>query len=1207
MADGQAAPADRQLNVTDALSYLDAVKVQFHSRPDVYNVFLDIMKDFKSQVIDTPGVIQRVSNLFHGHPSLIQGFNTFLPVGYRIDVGASSQMITVTTPSGTVMQSTTDMLGLPPPPPNEGSSPPMSTTEFGAPPRASSALGLPSKARTSSPDLVALEDADRQNLGPAMDYVQRIKTRFSDDPDTYKKFLEILSSHKSTANNKSEVYAKVEELFKDAPELSSAFREFLPSGGMGDDADDGNAIRGMLQGRTATPTMSEHLRAPKRKQPEQGAAPAKRRRKAPAEKEKEKEREREISRGSGSKPKKTKQLPAEASPFSHYATITAPPSPRRSGHRSHSHHPPPHPPLLPHMTYHQPPPSSVNPNLPPGPMPGADETQFFTRVKQALVSREAYNEFLKLVNLFTQDFIDRARLVRESKSFLGETELMVQFKEILGWDEGLERAALAREREEAFLPPGRPMTILDRPSKEELNIRHGSYRRLPVEYINVKCGGRDEMCKSVLNDEWISHPAFASEDSVFMAHKKNIYEEALHRSEEERHEYDFHIDAIVKTITMLEPIANKIALMSHEERVNFKLKSSFGGPGKSVHQRIVKKIYGRDAGLEVIQAMQETPALAVPVVLTRLKQKEEEWKRAQGEWNKVWREVDAQNYYKALDHQSITFRAADKKALTTKAFVSQIEAVMEEQMAKRAILIDPLFARSRPQHQLEFVLEDMDVLKDAVKLSFSYLARLAGTQMRLDNARKNWIEVRLYNIVRSFFMLEDGWAAPGDAKTAAAMFVGKRPKKANGSDARANGTSEDGTSVGDETDASGLPSTSRGSNGRNLTGNFAGDLRKNLLKSEQAKSARAQVRPAHATATPSPMSSRMASPSPAPLQIDEEMPDAVQEQPQTPESPTERRPSRRRSFFTSTWFYTLLRLIEASGHVLYSRLNLFKKIAAERMNDPPLSTNANPVAKHLNLALSSDGLEEVTITAAQYYEFMLESCEKLFDNQIEQGTFEDQMRHMFGLKDAYKIFTIDKVVATVIRQVQGWEQDSKLDKLVKVLFDERHLDNPSVEDHRKLRRQAEEIMGPEENLFRIDWLPDSKVMTCQLLSKDGSSLDDAEVLSGRWQSYIESFVSEAETHGIPPAKVRRPFLRRSLPNPTPDTPPLVVARGGLEIKVCVRTYRLFFVSHTEEILWRKIRPGEQERAEAILQSRNAQRRQWLDKFKPGVPPSQPAD
>ena len=41
---------DLQLNMTDTLSYLDAVKIQFNDRSDVYNVFLDIMKDFKSQV-----------------------------------------------------------------------------------------------------------------------------------------------------------------------------------------------------------------------------------------------------------------------------------------------------------------------------------------------------------------------------------------------------------------------------------------------------------------------------------------------------------------------------------------------------------------------------------------------------------------------------------------------------------------------------------------------------------------------------------------------------------------------------------------------------------------------------------------------------------------------------------------------------------------------------------------------------------------------------------------------------------------------------------------------------------------------------------------------------------------------------------------------------------------------------------------------------
>jgi hypothetical protein len=39
-----------QLTVTDALSYLDAVKVQFADQPDVYERFLAVMKDFRNQL-----------------------------------------------------------------------------------------------------------------------------------------------------------------------------------------------------------------------------------------------------------------------------------------------------------------------------------------------------------------------------------------------------------------------------------------------------------------------------------------------------------------------------------------------------------------------------------------------------------------------------------------------------------------------------------------------------------------------------------------------------------------------------------------------------------------------------------------------------------------------------------------------------------------------------------------------------------------------------------------------------------------------------------------------------------------------------------------------------------------------------------------------------------------------------------------------------
>lgn len=106
-ASAQLAHQGQQPILNDALSYLDQVKMRFSEQPDVYNRFLDIMKDFKSQAIDTPGVIERVSNLFNGHPALIQGFNTFLPPGYRIECGTDDNpdAIRVTTPSGTMTQS----------------------------------------------------------------------------------------------------------------------------------------------------------------------------------------------------------------------------------------------------------------------------------------------------------------------------------------------------------------------------------------------------------------------------------------------------------------------------------------------------------------------------------------------------------------------------------------------------------------------------------------------------------------------------------------------------------------------------------------------------------------------------------------------------------------------------------------------------------------------------------------------------------------------------------------------------------------------------------------------------------------------------------------------------------------------------------------------------------------------------------------------
>jgi paired amphipathic helix protein Sin3a len=139
------------------------------------------------------------------------------------------------------------------------------------------------------------------------------------------------------------------------------------------------------------------------------------------------------------------------------------------------------------------------------------------------------------------------------------------------------------------------------------------------------------MCREVLNDDWASHPTWASEDSGFVAHRKNLYEDALSRIEEERHDYDFNIEANSKVIQVLEPIAQSILTMTEDQRGQFIMPTGFQGSSQSLYRRVLKKVYG-DRGLEVVEDMFRDPCAVLPIVLARLKSKDEEWRFTQ-----VWK------------------------------------------------------------------------------------------------------------------------------------------------------------------------------------------------------------------------------------------------------------------------------------------------------------------------------------------------------------------------------------------------------------------------------------------------------------------------------------------------------------------------------------------------------------------------------------------
>ena len=536
----------------------------------------------------------------------------------------------------------------------------------------------------------------------------------------------------------------------------------------------------------------------------------------------------------------------------------------------------------------------------------------------------------------------------------------------------------------------------------------------------------------MLNDEWVSHPTWASEDGGFVTHKKNAFEESMHKTEDERHEYEIHFEGIIRTIVILESLNARIEEMSHEERTQFRLKPDLGGESKCIYQRTIKKIYGKDAGSEVYQALQDVPSVTVPVVLQRLKQKCDEWRRAQRAWGITWRQTEAKHFYKSLDQMGINFKANDKKNTTNKSLVMEIEGIKAEQLQEIELEGKPTFIFGSPGHQLEYSFQDTTVLQDSLKLVYSYLDH---NQAVYSQQERRSVEkfLRVFVPTLCMFPLPEFNAACGPLDL-----------------------EQDDEDSGDEHTgaADTLEETSPHRGGRRSagTGNASGgvhpaDLRKKLLKTAQEKWT------ARKGQTPSVAGSRAASPmvddlqpsgsrifvqngplpsngdakgegrrapaQPADVWIRESLTDEIKS---IREAPVSKHP-----FFANTTLYTLLRLLQVRAsyfwrvnfmsvanlipmQLLYSRLSICKEVGAKHASQKFEHLLANPIAVELGLedaqgpsAVLDQILETVqdqdlTEDSNVLYMYLLDSCEKLFDGEMDQATFEEHMRWFFGTK-----------------------------------------------------------------------------------------------------------------------------------------------------------------------------------------------------------------
>jgi paired amphipathic helix protein Sin3a len=156
--------------------------------------------------------------------------------------------------------------------------------------------------------------------------------------------------------------------------------------------------------------------------------------------------------------------------------------------------------------------------------------------------------------------------------------------------------------------------------------------------------------------------------------------------------------------------------------------------------------------------------------------------------------------------------------------------------------------------------------------------------------------------------------------------------------------------------------------------------------------------------------------------------------------------------------------------MLYSRLKTFKDIANGLSGDAAGYQPVNPLAKELGLTDPAAAiLEEGPNPAAHFYHHLLDQCEKLFDGEIDTPTFEETVRFMYGIK-AYPAFTLDKVVAGVIKHCQNILTDNRSQELYSLLQADRSSDIRGVKQQIAYRMEVEKVLVPEENMFKIDWV-----------------------------------------------------------------------------------------------------------------------------------------
>ncbi|EHL02139.1 putative Paired amphipathic helix protein pst1 [Glarea lozoyensis 74030] len=990
-------------------------------------------------------------------------------------------------------------------------------------------LGQPPRnAQTPTPGAqimngAGIREMEKQRGGPvefnhAISYVNKIKNRFQDRPEIYKQFLEILQTYQRESKPIQDVYAQVTHLFNTAPDLLEDFKQFLPESAAHAKA----AAAKMAAEQEAAAALSANQTPQTSYARGEAKLPPVGNFAVPASSTKENKK-----RNRNNQQAPTPQITMAEN--SRTGGLGGPGNKRAK---------------LTHNKQNAPDAPAVSPTLTPvlpEPLPptstsaaSSEELAFFDRVKKYIGNKSTMNEFLKLCNLFSQDLIDRNVLVHKVSAFIGgNPDLMSWFRSFVGY-EGQDEVI-----------DNRPKPPTGRVSLSNCRGLGPSYRLLPRRERLKPCSGRDEMCNAVLNDDWASHPTWASEDSGFVAHRKNVFEEALHRIEEERHDYDFNIEANAKVIQLLEPIGQTLLSLSAEERRVFRMPIGLGGQSQAIYKRVLKKIYG-ERGPEVASDLFKDPCAVLPIVLARLKQKDEEWRFTQREWEKVWHAQTESMYLKSLDHMGIQAKQSDKKHFAAKHLVDAIKTKHEEQRRQRSL-------KGRvPKYQFSYEFTDQQVITDVVRFMVLY----ASNSTHHNSHERKRISDFFEKFVGIFFDV------PPEVIADSIAHIDR-------------GTPDD---EDDDATPTELPN---GGRGRRQVNGKKNDLRRGVLdKGRNGVRGRAQK---EGSAT----GSKESTPDVESVG-EEESAEAAEDQAAgevtndrwatVPPGATAVTGSRemsasdlmlktdqpyKRNDYTLYCNQTIF-VFFSIFQTLYRRLKDIKESEEEARKAGARAAEFKPAQRIGLLPRGEDnGLPSSEET---YYSKALNLIEEYLNGDVEDAKYHDWLRRHY-LSKGWTLYTIIDLLKTLCRlgaTCSSVDAKEKTPDLIDQFYINRQNRETTYNLEINMRKQADRYIK-DGDLFSIRWYPNKSEATVQWIMRDDTTfdLDDMERME-KWQYYTSSYIRTEPTEGIPRSRLHKTILTRNRASADAHfeeggvLPKPLAYQEDLTLRICVNTYKMMY-------------------------------------------------